>query len=93
MKTTLVVAGQLYTPLFYGVHTPSTFIAPIVEPLDVARQVVAAIEKRVGGEIYAPWYVGYMYTSPTPRVVRCVRLLLCCCVFLASMVWLFGVFW
>ena len=60
VKTTLVVAGQMYTPLFYGVRTPSTFIAPVVEPLDVARQVVAAIENRVGGEIYAPWYVGYM---------------------------------
>ena len=60
VKTTLVVAGQMYTPLFYGVRTPSTFIAPIVEPLDVARQVVSAIENRVGGEIYAPWYVGYM---------------------------------
>jgi short-subunit dehydrogenase len=61
IKTTLVVPGQMYTPLFYGVETPSTFIAPIVEPLDVARQVVKAIENRQGGEIYAPWYVGYMY--------------------------------
>jgi hypothetical protein len=52
----------MYTPLFYGVRTPSTFIAPIVEPLDVARQIIQAIEKRQGGEIYAPWYVGYMYT-------------------------------
>jgi len=60
IKTTLVVAGQMYTPLFYGVETPNTFIAPIVEPLDVARQVVQAIENRQGGEIYAPWYVGYM---------------------------------
>ena len=61
VKTTLVVAGQLYTPLFYGVRTPNTFIAPIVEPLDIARQIVHAIGKRQGGEIYAPWYVGYMY--------------------------------
>jgi len=54
----------MYTPLFYGVETPSTFIAPIVEPLEVARQIVAAIEKCQGGEIYAPWYVGYMYFAP-----------------------------
>lgn len=53
----------MYTPLFYGVETPNTFIAPILEPLDVARQVVKAIENRQGGEIYAPWYVGYMYFS------------------------------
>lgn len=61
IKTTLVVAGQLYTPLFYGVRTPSTFIAPVVEPLELAKQIVAAIENRQGGEIFAPWYVGYMY--------------------------------
>jgi short-subunit dehydrogenase len=61
IKTTLVIAGQMYTPLFYGVQTPSNFIAPIVEPLDVARQIVSAIENRQSGEIYAPWYVGYMY--------------------------------
>ena len=60
IKTTLVVAGQLYTPLFYGVQTPSTFIAPIVEPLDIARQIVKAVESRQGGEIYGPWYVQYM---------------------------------
>ena len=77
MKTTLVVAGQMYTPLFYGVRTPSTFIAPIVEPLDVARQVVSAIENRVGGEIYAPCYVGYMYIPlPTSCCVCSVRVLL-----------------
>ena len=55
----------MYTPLFYGVRTPSTFIAPIVEPLDVAKQIVSAIENRQGGEIYAPWYVGYMYLLPS----------------------------
>ena len=61
VKTTLVVAGQMYTPLFYGVHTPSTFLAPIVEPLDVARQIVSAVEERRAGEIYAPWYAGWMW--------------------------------
>jgi hypothetical protein len=56
-----VVAGQLHTPLFYGVNTPNSFIAPVVEPLDVAREIVGAIERREGGEIYAPWYVNYMW--------------------------------
>ena len=59
----------MYTPLFYGVVTPSTFIAPVVEPLAVARQIVDAIEKRQGGEIYAPWYVEYMYFLPFPWVM------------------------
>ena len=68
IKTTLVVAGQMYTPLFYGVRTPNTFIAPVLEPLDVARKVVDAIEKRVGGEIYTPWYVGYMYVLLIPFI-------------------------
>ena len=65
------MAGQLYTPLFYGVRTPSTFIAPVVEPLDVARRIVSEIEKRAGGEIYLPWYVGYMYDPSHPPF--CVR--------------------
>jgi short-subunit dehydrogenase len=60
VKTTLVVPGQLYTPLCYGVTTPSTFFAPVVEPLEIARQIVTAIENGQGGEIYAPSYVGYM---------------------------------
>jgi hypothetical protein len=51
----------MYTPLFYGVETPSSFFAPVLEPLQVARLVVKNIEERRGGEIYAPWYVGYMY--------------------------------
>jgi hypothetical protein len=68
VKTTLVVAGQLYTPLFYGVETPSTFFAPVLEPLEIARQIVKNIETRKGGEIYAPWYVGYMYLPPIPPI-------------------------
>ena len=55
------MAGQMYTPLFYGVRTPSTFLAPVIEPLDIARQIVLAVEERRGGEIYAPWYVGWMW--------------------------------
>ena len=41
--------------------TPSTFLAPIVEPLEVAKEIIAAIESRQGGEIYFPWYVEYMW--------------------------------
>ncbi len=38
MRTILVTPGQLSTPLFYGVQTPNMFLAPVVEPVDVARR-------------------------------------------------------
>ena len=45
IRTVLVTPGQVSTPLFYGVQTPNSFIAPVVEPVDVAKEIVAAIEE------------------------------------------------
>jgi len=67
VKTTLLVPGQMYTPLFYGVETPSTFLAPVLEPLELAKLLVKNIEQGRGGEIFAPSYVRYMYVpQPSP---------------------------
>ncbi|KAI3338399.1 short-chain dehydrogenase [Ustulina deusta] len=63
IKTILVTPGQLSTPLFYGVRTPSSFIAPIVELIDVAKEIIKAIDlglsDHIGMPLYARWVDWY----------------------------------
>ena len=56
IKTLLVTPGQMSTPLFDGVRTPSSFFAPELEPVDVAKEVIAAIDQGRGGELAMPLY-------------------------------------
>ncbi|KAI1364315.1 short-chain dehydrogenase [Xylaria arbuscula] len=63
IKTILVTPGQLSTPLFHGVRTPNSFIAPIVEPIEVAKEVIKAIDMglsdHIGMPLYARWVDWY----------------------------------
>ncbi|GAB1313139.1 hypothetical protein MFIFM68171_03349 [Madurella fahalii] len=63
IRTVLVTPGQLSTPLFYGVQTPNSFLAPVVEPVDVAKEVIAAIDNghnaAIGMPMYARWIDWY----------------------------------
>jgi NAD(P)-dependent dehydrogenase (short-subunit alcohol dehydrogenase family) len=63
IKTILVTPGQLSTPLFYGVKTPSSFIAPVVEPIEVAKEIIKAIDlglsDHIGMPLYARWIDWY----------------------------------
>lgn len=58
MKTILVTPGQMATGLFEGVQTPSRFLAPVVEPVEVVRLLVRLIDGGLGGEVRCPSYVG-----------------------------------
>lgn len=60
IKTILVTPGQLTTPLFYGVRTPNSFLAPVVEPVDVCKEVVAAIDGGKGALIGTPLYARWV---------------------------------
>jgi len=67
IKTILVQPGQLSTPLFNGVETPSSFLGPVLEPVDVAKEIIAAID---GGSsdvlalpLYARW-IDWMNVAP-----------------------------
>jgi short-subunit dehydrogenase len=60
IKTILVTPGQLSTPLFAGVKTPSNFFAPIVEPVEVAKGVIAAIEGGSSAELAMPVYARWI---------------------------------
>lgn len=60
IKTVLITAGQLSTPLFYGVQTPSSFIAPVVEPVEVAKEIVASIDGGRGMTTAMPLYARWV---------------------------------
>lgn len=60
IRTVLVTPGQLTTPLFYGVETPSSFVAPLVEPVDVVKEIVAAIDGGSGGMLGMPLYARWV---------------------------------
>lgn len=63
IRTVLVTPGQLSTPLFAGVKTPNAFLAPVVEPVDVAKEVIKAIDNgqnaSIGMPLYARWVDWY----------------------------------
>ncbi|EFQ29935.1 short chain dehydrogenase [Colletotrichum graminicola] len=69
IRTILVEPGQLSTPLFYGVQTPHAFIAPIVEPVDVCKEIIAAIDAgrsaHVAMPLYARWIHWYNVLPPS----------------------------
>jgi short-subunit dehydrogenase len=56
IKTILVTPGQLRTSLFDGVKTPNAFLAPIVEPIELAKEIVSMIGSGNGGHISLPSY-------------------------------------
>ncbi|KXG45285.1 Short-chain dehydrogenase/reductase SDR [Penicillium griseofulvum] len=56
IKTLLVEIGQMSTPLFDWVRAPNHFFAPVLEPVEVAREMVAAIDSGRGGVIRLPFY-------------------------------------
>ncbi|KAL2759446.1 hypothetical protein ACRALDRAFT_1025779 [Sodiomyces alcalophilus JCM 7366] len=56
VRAVLVEPGQLSTPLFHGVRSPNAFLAPVVEPVDVCRAVVAAIDAGRGAHVATPFY-------------------------------------
>ncbi|GKU01780.1 short-chain dehydrogenase reductase family [Fusarium langsethiae] len=60
IRTVLVTPGQVSTPLFYGVQTPNSFIAPVVEPVDVTKEIVAAIDSGKGATVAMPLYARWV---------------------------------
>jgi short-subunit dehydrogenase len=60
IKTILVSPGQLSTPLFNGVQTPSSFFGPVLEPVDVAKEVIAAIDSGSSANLAMPFYARWI---------------------------------
>lgn len=69
VKTLLLCPGQLKTSMFQGVATPSTILAPELEPKDVAKEVYNAVKYGKRGEIKIPLYgniIPFIRTVPWP---------------------------
>lgn len=60
VRTVLVTPGQLSTPLFRGVRTPNAFVAPVVEPVDVAKEIVAAVDGGTSTDVAMPLYARWV---------------------------------
>ncbi|KAI1344026.1 NAD(P)-binding protein [Xylariaceae sp. FL0016] len=60
IKTILVTPGQLSTPLFAGVKTPNSFLAPVVEPIEVAKEIIKAIDLGLSDHIAMPLYARWV---------------------------------
>ena len=56
IKMLLVEPGQMSTPLFSWVQPPTHFFAPVVEPVETARAIVAAVDSGHGGVLRLPAY-------------------------------------
>lgn len=56
IKMLLVEIGQMSTPLFDWIKTPSHFAAPNLEPVEVAREIVASVDGGCGGVLRLPLY-------------------------------------
>lgn len=60
IRTILVTPGQMSTKMFAGVKTPSNFLAPIVTPAEVGKDIIRLIERGESGEIALPLYSKYI---------------------------------
>lgn len=60
IRTILVSPGQLSTSLFGGVESPSSFFGPVVEPVEIAKEIVRMIDAGESGEISMPLYARWI---------------------------------
>lgn len=73
IKTLLVETGQMATPLFDWVRTPSHFFAPVLEPVEVAREIVAAVDSGRGGVLRLPVFAKFVnWYAVLPAAVQCL---------------------
>ncbi|KAF2149343.1 NAD(P)-binding protein [Myriangium duriaei CBS 260.36] len=71
IKTLLIKPGQLSTPLFKDVETPSSFFGPVVGPIELAKRIVERIEAGQSGVIALPLYAAYIeWMSVLPYAVQ-----------------------
>ncbi|CAR22956.1 Tda5p [Lachancea thermotolerans CBS 6340] len=60
VRTLLVTPGQLDTAMFSGFEPPKQFFAPVVNPRELARQIVDKCSAGERGELSAPLYANFM---------------------------------
>lgn len=66
IRTTIVIPGQVRTPLFASVRPTSrlaSFVAPVVDPHTVAKAVIAAIETEESRDVYLPSFARWLWVT------------------------------
>ncbi|KAI0700718.1 retinal short-chain dehydrogenase/reductase [Cytidiella melzeri] len=75
IRTTLVVAGHILTPLFSAVSLPQglwyKFFFPSLPPVAIAKAVISALDEQHSRTIYLPFYVNFVpYLPLMPSFIR-----------------------
>lgn len=64
VRTSLVIAGHIMTPLFSTVRQPTSllykFCFPSLAPVDVAKSVIAALDEQHSRVLYMPFYAHFV---------------------------------
>lgn len=60
IKTILVTPGQMGTQMFASLKTPSNFLAPVVTPAGMAKEIIRLVDRGESGEIALPLYSRYI---------------------------------
>ncbi|KAF2812419.1 short chain dehydrogenase/reductase [Mytilinidion resinicola] len=60
IRTILCKPGQFSTPMFANVKTPSAFLAPVLAPVDIAKEIIRLVDGGRGGTIAVPLYARWI---------------------------------
>jgi len=75
VRTTLIVAGHVLTPLFSKVRLPTAwwyrFLVPSLAPVTVAKAVITALDEQHSRIIYMPFYANFVpFLQFCPSFIR-----------------------
>lgn len=71
IRTILVTPGQLSTQLFAALDTPSNFFGPVVETVELAKEIVRMVDSGESGEISMPFYTRWIeWNSVLPASIQ-----------------------
>ncbi|KAK9454292.1 hypothetical protein V1511DRAFT_489237 [Dipodascopsis uninucleata] len=60
IQTLIVIPGQMKTSMFQDIVPPLQFFAPVVDPRDLAKQIIDSLELGRSGKLALPLYVNFM---------------------------------
>ncbi|KAI5965638.1 uncharacterized protein KGF55_001000 [Candida pseudojiufengensis] len=71
IRLMLVTTGQMNTELFKDVSAPKQFIAPVVNHVNLAREITEKVEKGYMGNLSRPFYANFLPgVRTTPLIVQ-----------------------
>ncbi|KAF9481842.1 retinal short-chain dehydrogenase/reductase [Pholiota conissans] len=75
IRTTLVCPGHVLTPMFQTVTFPTfsffKFLAPSVQPVQVVKRIIAALDDQHSQTVYIPFFVHFIpFTQQLPSFLR-----------------------